>query len=107
MRRLLVLILLVFGCDDRIYPDVKDVNRIEDSRIFRAELEIQKLETEVGQYYALKGEWPKDWRALRRGCRDPWGAEYILEIENERPIVFSAGPDGKLDTEDDVYIRER
>lgn len=34
---------------------------------------------------------------------DKWGRPYIYKVENENIIIFSAGPDGRAGTEDDVY----
>ena len=105
MRWFLLLGALLIGCDADLlpFPDVKDVSRIQETRIFRARLEIERLETEVAQYHVLRGEWPESWRALRRGGLDPWGAAYILDLEGEQPVVYSAGPDGKPGTADDIY----
>ena len=33
---------------------------------------------------------------------DPWGNAYEFAIDGSRAIVFSAGPDGVLDTGDDI-----
>jgi len=34
---------------------------------------------------------------------DPWGQPYSLTTKNSKAIVVSAGPDKKLQTDDDIY----
>ncbi|SMF55075.1 type II secretion system protein GspG [Pseudobacteriovorax antillogorgiicola] len=34
---------------------------------------------------------------------DPFGNKFVYKIENGKPIVFSVGLDGIVDTEDDIY----
>jgi len=36
-------------------------------------------------------------------AKDAWGRPYSYRIENDSMIVFSAGPDGKFGTADDIY----
>ncbi len=33
---------------------------------------------------------------------DPWGSAYVISCKEKEPIVTSAGPDGKLNTPDDI-----
>ncbi len=33
---------------------------------------------------------------------DPWGNEYAIECDGNDVTVYSAGPDGQFDTEDDI-----
>jgi hypothetical protein len=103
--RALILVLLLVGCDaDTLLPTTgKEVAPVHDARVVRARMEIQRLSAEVEQHHARRGEWPPDWRAIGRSGLDPWGGEYILEFEEDRPVVYSAGPDGEADTDDDVY----
>lgn len=37
---------------------------------------------------------------------DPWGTPYRYRIIDNKPVVDSAGPDGKFDTEDDIKGEE-
>jgi hypothetical protein len=105
MTRLWILAVLLMGCEaDTFLPTKgKEVLPVYDARVLRARMEIQRLAAEVEQHHALRGEWPSDWRAIGRSGLDPWGGEYVLEFERDRPIVFSPGPDGEADTDDDVY----
>ncbi|MHC4549997.1 MAG: hypothetical protein ACYTEZ_14590 [Planctomycetota bacterium] len=108
-RRLaLWLALLAAGCDfvPPGQPAGEDTQIVQDTKCFRAQLEIQRLETEVAQYHSLRGAWPESWRVLRRSGLDPWGEEYLLELDGDRPIVYSAGPDREPGTGDDVYTLE-
>ncbi|MBW2278450.1 MAG: hypothetical protein JRF63_13235 [Deltaproteobacteria bacterium] len=38
----------------------------------------------------------------RRRVTDPWEQDYVIECDDDAVIVFSPGPDGLPDTEDDV-----
>lgn len=42
---------------------------------------------------------------------DPWGNEYAYEFDREaganKPLIFSNGPDGEPDTEDDIANRSK
>jgi prepilin-type N-terminal cleavage/methylation domain-containing protein len=33
---------------------------------------------------------------------DPWGHEFVIDCDGDEPSVRSPGPDGQLETEDDV-----
>jgi hypothetical protein len=110
MRLAVLLLLLVAGCDFASglgKQRAKDPPITQDAKIFRAGLEIQRLEAEVLQYQATKGEWPMTWRALGRSATDPWGHEYLLAVSDDRPVVLSAGPDGDHGTDDDVFAAPR
>ncbi len=101
---LLALLLLPPACDVELTKGAKGKAPpvVEDAQIFRAQLEMKTLGAEVEQHHALRGEWPADWRALKRSGKDPWGNEYVLEIDGEKALVFSAGPDGEFGTDDDL-----
>ncbi len=105
MTRVWILALLLMGCDvDTLLPTKgKEILPVHDAKVLRARMEIQRLTAEVEEHEARRGEWPPDWRAIGRSGLDPWGSEYLLEFERERPVVYSAGPDGEPDTDDDVY----
>jgi hypothetical protein len=105
---LLLALLLLPACgEDLAMP--KGTGRapavVEDAQVLRAELEMKTLAAELAQYHAARGEWPADWRALRRGGKDPWGNDYGFEPDGDGVLVFSAGPDGEFDTDDDITGR--
>jgi hypothetical protein len=37
---------------------------------------------------------------------DPWGGDYVLECSDSVNAVRSPGPDGSLETDDDVVVSE-
>jgi general secretion pathway protein G len=49
---------------------------------------------------------PRKWRRpfVEKLEADPWGNPFVLRVDavNNRVLVVSAGPDGRLDTEDDI-----
>jgi hypothetical protein len=105
VRLLLLALLLLPACDAGTGTGAKEPAAVEDARIFRAQLEMKTLAAELEQYRALHGDWPADWAALRRSGKDPWGNDYGFEPEGEQVAVFSAGPDGEFDTDDDLANR--
>lgn len=106
MRGLLVALLLLPACGDDEPERPKQQGRapevVEDAQIVRARLEMKELKAELESHHALRGEWPEDWRALKRSGKDPWGNEYQFEIDVEEAIVYCAGPDGEFGTDDDI-----
>ena len=105
-RATIVSLVLLAGCDQATYEPGKGAKRVPMARNalrMRAGLEIQRLQTESEQHHALRGEWPDSWRDLRRGGRDPWGEEYVLEVDGNCAIVYSSGPDREPGTDDDIY----
>ena len=105
MTRVWILTLLLIGCEaDTLLPTKgHEIAPVHDAKVLRARMEIQRLTAEVEEHQARRGEWPSDWRAIGRSGLDPWGGEYVLDFEWDRPVVYSAGPDGAADTDDDVY----
>ncbi len=103
---LLLGLLLLIGCGNSTPGgDVVPigVSVIDKARLLRVRKEIQGLEAEIMQHRGLRGEWPEDWGFLRRSAADPWGTDYEFVIEDERVVVYSAGPDRELETEDDIF----
>jgi hypothetical protein len=104
MRTLLLALLLVApSCGEAAETAVRGQEAIAQTLEMRAGMEIRQLRTEVGQHHVLRGEWPEDWSDIRRIGTDPWGNPYVLEIDGSDAIVFSAGPDGEVDTSDDIH----
>ena len=107
--RYALLIALLAGCGLEAHVEAgAKHNMMKDTLRFRAELEIPRLKMELEQYHALHHEWPEDWRFTRRHCLDPWGEPYLFEIEvdGNRALVYSAGPDREPGTGDEVYAAD-
>ena len=66
-------------------------------------MEIRQFRTAVEQHHVLRGEWPSESSELLSTAVDPWGSLYVVEFDGSRAIVFSSGPDGEIDTADDVH----
>ena len=107
MRLLLTALALLAACDagPATKPGGKVPAAVEDAQVLRAQLEMRTLATELEGQHALRGEWPADWRAIRRSGKDPWGNDYAFETDGEQVTVYSAGPDGEFDTGDDLASR--
>jgi hypothetical protein len=107
VKILLAALLLLAACDAELNRTGKGRSApiVEDTQVFRAQLEMRQLAAEIAQHHALRGEWPADWRTLKRSGKDPWGGDYQFEIDGEIVTVFSAGPDGEFGTDDDVGAR--
>ncbi|HEX5138873.1 MAG TPA: hypothetical protein VFY93_18020 [Planctomycetota bacterium] len=103
---LLLALLLLPACGDDPTPRQKKGGKapavVEDAQVLRAALEMKTLAAEIAQYHAARGEWPADWRAIRRSGKDPWGNDYGFEPDGDAVVVYSAGPDGEFDTDDDL-----
>ena len=105
-RATLLVLFLLAACDLPSYEPgkgAKGVPMARDAMRMRAGIEIEQLRTESEQFHALKGEWPDGWQDLRRGGLDPWGEEYLLEVDGNRAVVYSSGPDREIGTGDDVH----
>lgn len=106
MRRVLITVLLGLASCGELSPTAtveRGRTQMDGARALRVQQEIRYLESEMNQRHALRGEWPEDWSFTHRSALDPWGHEYEFVIEDGRAVVFSVGPDGEIDTADDVY----
>jgi len=104
---LLLALLLLPSCgEDLARPNPNSKSKVpavvEDAQLLRAALEMKTLAAELAQYHAAHGEWPADWRAMRRSGKDPWGNDYDFETDGDAVVVYSAGPDGEFETGDDL-----
>lgn len=90
-----------------------------EARVTKAETDVRLIADAIRSYRAKNGKLPESLTVLatkdERGRseleelpQDPWGNDYDLR-EGDRAIdweVRSAGPDGKIDTDDDVTSRK-
>ena len=69
----------------------------QDRKIFKASEDIDTLQFNVETEYYMSGAYPQSIDAV-----DPWDNYYMYESKGNDYVVMSAGPDGLLDTEDDI-----
>jgi hypothetical protein len=99
---LLLVPALLLGCSDAM-DAMAPVSALGSSKEFRVKQDILQLRAAVDQHFALRGAWPPDWQTLKKKQRDPWGEEYVLEYDDDGPIIFSMGPDREAGTADDIH----
>jgi general secretion pathway protein G len=100
---------------------VKNVAGISDeARLTKAQTDTKSIADQVRMYRAKVGKLPQSLEALTekndKGFsyleelpKDPWGNDYTL-MEGNGPQdweVLSAGPDGSMNTEDDVSSKAK
>lgn len=39
----------------------------------------------------------------KKKTKDAWGNDFVIECDEDGPVAKSAGPDGQMGTEDDIY----
>ena len=91
------------------YAERSIVGRMVAADIRVAEIRIRQLSEIVTIYYMRNEELPETFEdlveieMLREVPVDPWGNEYVYEVEGKRDFVLlSKGPDGEAGTERDV-----
>lgn len=94
-------------------PAPTDVGPMHSANKRTAEIDVRRLRESVQTYYTIEGELPETLDELTRGTTeifdevptDPWGNDYIYEIKDDRKFeIYSAGPDGKPGTDDDIHM---
>jgi hypothetical protein len=82
------------------------------------ESQLKPLEESLNSYYRDKKLHPKDRESLKQilsefkldidQIRDPWGTSFIMKFtvegSNQVLSIWSAGPDKRIDTRDDLFI---
>ncbi|HXX57672.1 MAG TPA: DUF4388 domain-containing protein [Thermodesulfovibrionales bacterium] len=63
---------------------------------------IEALRFRAEEYKYSTGSYPTDLREIG-GSTDVWGRPYVYVAERDGVTIISAGPDGRLDTADDIY----
>jgi len=75
--------------------------RISDfMKILMAKSQIDRLTHMVELYYKDNGFYPE---SISSKWVDPWGHPIIYRLTDRGYRIFSAGPDGKVSTSDDIY----
>jgi hypothetical protein len=78
------------------------INR-EDRKIFKASEEVDALQFSIETEYYKSGSYPESLDALNSAnVVDPWDNYYMYESKGNDHVVMTAGPDGLLDTKDDI-----
>jgi general secretion pathway protein G len=86
----------------------------DEARVQKAETDARTIWDTARQYKLRRRNWPtleqlttpdesgKIW--IESYTPDPWDNDYeIREVDGNRILVISYGPDGSPDTEDDIY----
>jgi len=68
----------------------------------KASEELDAIRFRVEAYRYENGAYPQSLEQITRAS-DAWGRQYLYKAAADEFILFSAGPDGKEGTEDDVY----
>lgn len=115
MKKTLIFIVLIGGIamfEPRsrdgilsLFPALRSVTqrRSAERTVTQIALEIQATATQTGAYPPPAGfaEWVE---RTQRAHRDPWGADYYLELYPDSFVVGSPGPDSRRRTGDDVRL---
>lgn len=119
----LLLVLVILGTLAAIvYP--KLAGRSEQARITAAKTQIAAFSTALDAFEVDNGYYPKgrngledlltqprdavNWKGpyLKDIPKDPWGNDYLYEYPGKRNVngydLYSMGPDGRENTEDDI-----
>lgn len=108
-----VLIVLTIMASIAGVVGVYAVGALEESNVKEAKIEVGNLDKMVQQYMLMQSppRAPDSLEALTRGRapvttkvpQDHWGNDYIYRRMSDRDWeIFSCGPDGEPDTEDDI-----
>jgi len=69
----------------------------------QARADIERIKTRLEEYHGKNGVYTSDVAVLTPQNTDPWGQKYIITLIGKYSYeVYSIGPDGRPDTEDDV-----
>lgn len=89
----------------------------EDALEARVKADVAQLQRAVQTFRLEQGRWPSSLDDLldppprfsgdrspyvTRAPLDPWGAEYLLALNDRHPVILSLGPDGIEGTPDDI-----
>ncbi len=69
---------------------------------FRAAGSLEDLRNRIEMYRFEHAAYPQSLDLVSAG-KDPWGRAFLYQVSNDGFSLFSAGPDGKEGTDDDIY----
>jgi general secretion pathway protein G len=83
---------------------------IEKARVKTAKSDAQSIAAAATMFMADNGGCPTVEQLVadkildkNKNTKDPWGHEYLIECDQDGPVAKSAGPDGQMGSEDDIY----
>lgn len=83
---------------------------IEKARVKTTKSDAQSIAAAATMYMADNGGCPTVEQLVaekildkNKNTKDPWGHEYLIECDQDGPVAKSAGPDGQMGSEDDIY----
>lgn len=91
----------------------------DEAAITSCRASFKAIEDACEVYRSKKHQMPKSmddlcredsnqWSALKEDYRsDPWGNDYKLEVNGNKVVISSAGPDGSFGTEDDLKSNDK
>ncbi|MEC7276220.1 MAG: type II secretion system major pseudopilin GspG [Bdellovibrionota bacterium] len=107
----------------------KIFEKLEEGQIQAAKIQMEGLEAQLKEFRRKCGFYPPQEAGLNaliekpsgsRECKnyppegfledgmiplDPWEYDYVYKLEGSKPYIMSSGPDGLMDTEDDISSR--
>lgn len=78
------------------------IPQLQEAKVDRAKMDINKLEGALKVYFAKKGKYPDtgtglkallDSQVIERLEQDPWDTDYVYLLENGKPVITSYGAD--------------
>lgn len=70
-------------------------------KVLEAVRDIERLRSFAEGYKQINGVYPEGLNQNNK--TDPWGRLYVYKADEDGVIIFSAGPDGKKETADDIF----
>jgi general secretion pathway protein G len=84
--------------------------RIKDARIKATRTDAQSIAGAATMYMTDNEGCPTVEQLVEakildknKKTKDAWGNDFLIECDQDGPVAKSAGPDGQMGTEDDIY----
>ena len=127
LMEMILVVVIIAILAALVLPRV--TGQTQEARIAAARAEISSVRSALGQFESAAGRFPTDSEGLqalverpaslpeevdwqrylneRTVPEDPWGRAYVYRrVGDEDYELFSTGPDGRPDTEDDIGYKE-